>query len=150
VVWISFFSSLGVYFFLSQQIDSITKTSVIQRIPPEKAKLIDQIREINEIAQKVEYIAGVSISPEAILNEIYLAKPSGVDISEYSLDLQGGNIQLKGTSVTRGELLEFKQTIEESDNYSLVTIPISSFEKERDLTFQMSFRYLPLISNKSK
>lgn len=150
VVWISFFSAFGVYFFLSQQIDSLKKTSVIQKIPPEKAKIIDQIREINEIAQKVEYISGVSISPEMVLNEIYLAKPKAVDIVDYSLDLQGGNIQLKGTSTTRGGLLDFKQKIEESENYSLVTIPISSFEKDKDLVFQMSFKYLPLISKKSK
>ena len=144
-VWISFFTALGVYIFLGQQITIIKEEDVLANIPPEKAEFIAQIKDINDISKKVFSINKVSITPQVVFNLISETKPEGISISRYRVDLESGAIQLIGMSSTRQALIAFKQALEESNDLSLVQIPISTFEKESNLEFSMDFSYLPIF-----
>jgi hypothetical protein len=52
-----------------------------------------------------------------------------------------------GISQSRSSLIEFKQRLEDSPNFSDVIIPISSFEVETNLNFEMSLFYEPLVED---
>lgn len=144
VVWISFFTTFGVYLFLGQQITSIKKEDVLDKIPPEKAQYITQVGEINEVADKVLVISDVSVSPQVIFNAISDAKPEEVSIVRYRINMESGSIEILGISATRQALIAFKQKLEENKGFSLVQIPISSFEQESNLEYSMVFSYLPI------
>lgn len=148
VVWFCFLSTLGVYFFLGQQMEVFRKTSALQKIPPEKAEIINQIKEINQISDKVSKITNISYSPQVILNAIARAQPPGITIIEHRLDLETGKIQIEGVSASRQDIVGFKRALEEQNDFSLVSIPISSFEAEKDFEFGLSFIYLPVVSKK--
>jgi hypothetical protein len=63
------------------------------------------------------------------------------------MDFQKGSMVLNGVSVDRTSLINFEKNLEAVPEITQVTIPISSFEKETDLEFQLSFQYtknLPL------
>jgi len=64
--------------------------------------------------------------------------------------MEEGNILVRGNSSDRQELLTFKQNLEESGKFSKVSIPVSSFEKEKDLEFEANFGYLELSKGKKK
>jgi len=59
------------------------------------------------------------------------------------MDLAKGNISISGTSSNRQALITFKQNLEVFSEVSAVNIPISSFEKEIDLEFNMGFHFGP-------
>lgn len=148
VVWFTFLSTLGFYVYMGQQIEFLKRSTTFERIPPEKAEIISQIKEINQVSNKVIKIVSLSSSPEKILNTINQTKPFGIIIKQQRLNLETGEIEIKGISSTRQALLDFKTAIEAVTDFSLVSIPISSFESEGDSEFRMSFTYLPVASKK--
>lgn len=143
VVWISFFTTLGVYLFIGMEIKSLRGENVLNQIPPEKAEYIAQVEEINKVSNKVLTITKAQVYPEAIFNSINDALPQGVSILRYRINMETGVIELIGTSSSRQLLIAFKERLEENKDFSLVHIPISSFEKESNLEYVASFSYLP-------
>lgn len=143
IVWINFFAVMGVYIFLEQQIREYKQTDFSNKISPDKAQAIQQIEEINKVSTGVLAISQITYPPEVVLNAISTAKPEGVNILKYKINFESGVIDLIGTSSTRQTLIDFKDAIEEYKDFSLVQIPITSFEQEADLQFTMTFSYLP-------
>lgn len=150
IVWICFFTSLGAYMFLGQQVNAYKNNDLLRRISPEKAQTISQIEEINIVSKKTLDIIKVSYSPQTVINAISEARLDGVTINKYNIDLEAGNIVLIGRAATRQTLIDFKKALEEYKDFSLVQMPITSFEKEADLEFSMTFKYLPMIGKKTK
>ena len=150
IVWICFFTSLGAYIFLGQQVNAYKNNDLLRRISPEKAQTISQIEEINIVSKKTLDIIKVSYSPQTVINAISEARLDGVTINKYNIDLEAGNIVLIGRAATRQTLIDFKRALEEYKDFSLVQMPITSFEKEADLEFSMTFKYLPMIGKKTK
>lgn len=144
IVWISFFSVLGVYLFFGTQINILKKEDVLNQIPPEKAQYISQVENINTVSAKTLAIVSARVYPQSILNAISEAKPDGGNVLRYRIDMESGAIELVGISSTRASLISFKEALEENIDFSLVSIPISSFEQESNLDFVMNFRYLPI------
>jgi hypothetical protein len=150
IVWFSFLSTLGFFLFMAQEIKSMKAASVTQRISPEKAEIINRIGEINTISDKVIKIVSASVPPQVVFNAVSRAKPVGVTLLGYKVDLERGKILLSGISSDRQTLIDFKQNLEEIDDFSLVQIPLSSLESVRDLNFTLAFTYLPAVSKKTK
>ncbi len=142
IVLSSFLVVLGSYVFLSQQASTLkpqvaTQLSTISKT--EDAR--EQIKKINAVADKTIKVSAFFMSPNNIFNSIQEAKPAGITILKYDMDLDVGEVSLLGKAATRGDLIDFKQTLEKNDEFSHVVIPISSFEVESDLDFNMSFLY---------
>jgi len=150
VVWILFFTTLGVYMFMGMEAKSLKGEDVLNQIPPEKAEYIAQIEEINKVSNKVLAITKAQVYPEAIFNSINGALPQGVSILRYRLNMETGVIEVIGISSSRQLLIDFKERLEENVDFSLVHIPISSFEKESNLDYVASFSYLPKADVKIK
>ena len=146
IIWICSFTTLGVYLFLGQQTTSYKSVDVSKKISPEKAQAIRQIEEINGTSNKVLAITKVSKPLQLIFNAISEARSEGISILKYKIDLDTGNIDLIGISSTRQALIDFKRSLEEFKDFSLVQMPITSFEKETDLEYSLRFKYLPVIS----
>ncbi len=148
VIWIAFFSTVGVTLFLGQQVAFYKQEDSSSLIPPEKAEYIGKVKDINTTAAKVLVITEVTTPPQLIFNAISKAKPQGVSILRYRVDLETGGIDLIGVSQDRQSLIDFKDELEKDINFSLVNIPISSYEEELNLEYVMKFSYLPISSIK--
>lgn len=146
IVWISFFATLGVYLFFVQQVEDHKSENILNNIPPEQAQVIEEINEINAVSASVLKISAQTIAPQTILNLISDAKPTDVSLLRYRIDLDTGAIDVIGTAATRQSLIDFKDSLEETTDFSLVQIPLTSFEKESDLQFSATFTYLPAIT----
>jgi len=143
VVWTSFFVTVGTNIFIHQQIVSFknnnsTKLNTI--VETEDAR--KQIAKINQVSTDVIKIVESSNLPHEIINPINNIKPEGITILNYDIDLDLGSVVLQGISATRTDLINFKKKIEENEDFAQVTLPISSFEVESNLQFQISFVYL--------
>ncbi|MBU0570008.1 pilus assembly protein PilM [Patescibacteria group bacterium] len=150
-IWVSFLITLGAYLFMTQQItDQQAINSSESKVAQQRSGAIAEVKNINDIAERVIQIKGASVLPQTVFNEINQAKPLGVSLTRYKLDLDGGKIELKGRAENRQVLLEFKKNLENSDNIASVEIPISNFEIETDLEFTLMYNYLPAVSAKSK
>ena len=147
-VWISFLITLGAYLLMVQQVsdlkDSKTRGGSLM---VERQEAIKDVKYINEFAEKILKIKKITTPPQKVLNDINGAKPAGITISIYKLDLDIGKIDLGVVAATRADLLQFKDNLETNPNVGSVIIPISSFESEVNQEFKLSFDFLPITEN---
>lgn len=147
-VWISFLITLGAYLLLMQQVSDlkISKTKGGSQVE-ERQKAITDVKYINETAGKILKIKKITTTPQKVLNDINNAKPPGITVSNYKLDLDIGKIDLGGIAATRADLLKFKESLETNPDVGTIIIPISSFESEVNQEFKLSFDFLPITQN---
>lgn len=149
-VWITFLAALGSYLYINQQIsDMEAKVASQSHISRQRKEAVGSVERINEAADRVVKVKGVSVKPQEVLNSIEGARPQGVTINEYNLDLDVGKVDATGTASDRQSLVEFKERLEENSNIGSVEIPISSFQREVNLEFQVTFNYLPITEKSS-
>lgn len=149
-VWICFAISLISYLLMNQRIiDLSQKTQLKYDVSQKRAGAVSEVQLINQTSDKVSKISQAFVFPQSLLNKINKAKPSGVNIERYSLDLDKGPVSLAGNSSDRLSLITFKQNLEKVKGISAVSIPISNFEKETDLDFSLNFDYQPFESKEA-
>ena len=150
IVWSSFFITLGTFIFLNQQattLKAINGSKLNTVIETEEAR--NRISKINKTSVKVITTSKASDLPHAIINPLHKVKPEGVTIQSYGIDLDLGSVVIAGKAATRTDLINFKKSIEEIEDFIQVSLPISSFEVESNLNYKLSFVYLP-ESNRKK
>lgn len=151
IVWITFFAALASYLFMSQQVETLkVQHGVLNKTEPEAADIITEVNNINSMSSKVIAINSVSYYPQTIMNEIYDAKPETVSLFKYYLDLDQGIVEVTGISEDRSSLLVFKNSLEENEKFSIVDIPVSALETEKDIEFTLQFGYLPISATIKK
>lgn len=147
IVWFSFLAVLATYLYLGQLSGQIQQAEgSLRQTNPEKVQIIEDINTINELSAKTVRITEATVYPQTIVNAIYQARPEGISIARYSVDLDSGQISLVGISNNRQSLIAFKQKLEEQEHFSLVDIPIAALEVSKDAEFTMNFSYLPISS----
>ena len=128
-VWVSFLVVMTSYFVINQKISDLKtynlgKTDVVSL----RQKYVSQAKDINSLVEKINKIKNLYVIPQEVLNSIHKAKPTGIYIDTYQVDLDSGDIHLSGVSSDRGALISFKDGLEKN-GFTGVNIPISSFEK---------------------
>jgi len=101
----------------------------------------DQIKNVNTLADKTLKIGSVNIYPQDVLNLIYQKKSENVVILSYKLDLEKGAVSITGLAVGRSDLLDFKNKLEEGEDFQNVILPLTSFEQGENIDFSMNFVY---------
>ena len=98
-----------------------------------------QISKINLKAQRIVNLAQLRVFPQETLQQVLDAVPPSVILTDLEYDLQTGTISLAGIAPQRQDLLTFKKNLLATKKFGSIVIPLSSLEKEENLTFNLSF-----------
>lgn len=138
VLWSSFVATLGVYVYFNQQIKTYEKqTSANQSVITQTQDARKKIGEINKTASAILKIQQLTLDPQALLNNINGAKSSSIVIVRYKMELDRYEIELEGIASKRSDLIDFKRKLGELEDIDHVSIPISNFEVEENINFDM-------------
>ena len=147
IVVTSFLAAVGTYIYLIQQISSKkNETTNVVNVYSKNKDASLKIKAVNATSDKVIKILSVSQPPQDAFNAIYKAKPEAVSLSKYKIDFEKGVVTLSGSAATRDDLITFKQNLEKTSLFGQVLLPLSSFEIENNLDFELSFLYLPVVN----
>ncbi|MCX7928609.1 MAG: pilus assembly protein PilM [Patescibacteria group bacterium] len=141
-IWICLFSALGVYLYLNKLLVNFEKLAIKSDITKEQESALKNSQEIISVTTKVLNIKNATSSPIELLSIIEKASPKGVAVREYKLNFDKGQVNIKGIAPNRLSLIEFKQNLGKSENVQNVQVPISSFEVDANLEFDISFSYI--------
>lgn len=141
-VWICLFTALGVYVYFSQVSAHFKKLADANGATKNKEFAVTTSQEINSVVTKVLSIKKATTSSVGLLLLIDQARPRGVSIKEYKLNFDKGQFELKGVALDRLSLIEFRQNLEKNEKITSVQIPLSSFEVDKNLEFDISFSYM--------
>lgn len=145
-VWVSFLVTLGTYLFMAQQISALSSEVLKKGSSKVKEEYAKDVSEINAVSQRILKIKEISVSPSLVLNELYSARPQGVAVNAYKMDLDSGRVELSGVSATRDLLIAYKNFLEANPLFSNVFVPISTFEKEANIEFNITLNIASVSS----
>lgn len=144
-----FLAVLFVYMMLNNQLSDL-KSRISQGndndLPANS--VLAEVNEVNDLVNRVTSIDKISVEPQDVINKITTARPSGIKITNYSIDLDKGGIKLLGIAANRQVLIEFKNTLEEYEEFGSVSVPLQYLEAETDIEYEITFDYLPIKPQK--
>lgn len=142
IMWSATLAATGTFMYISQQEKILAKESSSQlSVASQTQGARDQIKAINETADRVLKIDTAFSYPQGIFLGIMESIPSGIVVNSYQVDVESGEVFLDCFAPTRTDLLTFKQNLEDRPEFSHIIVPISSFEQENDIDFEISFLY---------
>lgn len=113
-------------------------------------ELSEKVKSINAASDKIVKIKNGSQSAIEVINILASAAANGVEIKTYDITIDEGRVIISGNAAKREDLVNFKQNIEKNGNFSPIAIPISVYERESNLDFELDFLYLPATPKKSQ
>jgi len=136
--WMTFLASFVVMMLLNLQAEDFSN-NISNGNASEIIALAQDVKDANNNIDKYLQITDSIYSFQAIANEIKsISKATpGVEIFNYNIDLKNGEISVTGNSTSRDGLLKFKESIESSDNFININLPLSFILKENDIDFEM-------------
>lgn len=133
-------ATIGVYFFFTQQIASFTQTTAKSKTS-ESTQVVKQVADINSLSSKTLKIQQAQLPPQELINLIIGSKPTGITITGYKMKLDVGAVEVIGVAANLQDVINFKSALEANEHIDSVSIPISNFEGETDIDFDLSFSY---------
>lgn len=140
-------ANVVVYLMINTQIGAFKSTNGEQS--QLSTEVQEEIKAINDATARVAKIEASFFDPQEVINQITTAKPAEVTITDYALDFEEGKISIRGSSLTRQGLFSFKQGLEKSDDFGVINIPLSSFEVEQNVPFELNFDYKPAMPQRA-
>ncbi len=100
----------------------------------------------NELTKINSYLDKFNFNKQSIgeiMDFVYKTKQETVSINSMSVDNRedGDYVTVSGFSTNREDLLYFSQALEKSENISDFNLPLSSFTKNKEIPFSLTFKY---------
>lgn len=102
-----------------------------------------QVATVNKYIDTLKRIKTRQDPSLSILPFLSEKPPSGIIISQYTINLADNTVSISGQSLDREVLLSFKQVLETEGNFQNIAIPLASLEKKGATTFSLSFQVKP-------
>lgn len=94
---------------------------------------------LNANAKNIVALAPLRKTPKMELSVIERITPAGVTITQWEYDDNKLLYTLSGVAKSRNELLLFKNKLEQSDEFTKITLPLESLVSPENVTFTLSF-----------
>jgi len=134
--WGIFLVTFAVFLIFGQKVNSLKK-QISQDSSLLDSKVIERIDEVNSLSKSVLTINAVTLSPQSVINQIASKKPPGISINLYDLNLEKGELIIKGNSSNRSSLLVFKDSLQKIEGIMGVELPITNFINEENIDFNI-------------
>lgn len=138
VIIVSFFAVLFLcsIYMLDNKLVGLNASSVIKNSSAKN--LTNDIKKINNQIKFIETIQKNNIQWTKVLNEISKFLNNDIHISSISLSLNGKeNLIIKGHSKTRESLLNFKNNLEDKENFTDIDFPLKNLLEKNDIKFEI-------------
>lgn len=107
-------------------------------ITPQMRLVEEQAKLVNHRAQQILTLADSQSDLVALIITIQEAAPDQVSLKHLALDFNQNQIVVNGLSENRDQLLAFQDSLEATNQFSQVRVPLSSLEQETNVNFTIS------------
>lgn len=109
--------------------------AVIDQKPTETERLLL----LNAQARDIVELSPLKKTPLATLAVLQGIIPDTIHVSQWDYDDSKLLYTLSGTAATRGDLLEFKNKLEATAEFAMITLPLGSLEVAENVKFNLTF-----------
>jgi len=110
-----------------------------------------EVSEIKNIAQRInsvnknfvdlDYFYNNQISVIKIIEQLYKTLPNGIYLTNFSYTKDASEVTISGFSESREMLVEFKNSLEASNNFEKIIFPESSWINATSTSFNLNFKF---------
>lgn len=108
-------------------------------LPQNAVRVETQAKEFNSLVSVINQIDKDSPRWSRPLNELRNRTTPGISIRTINITSPTNPININGVASTREALNAFRRSIEESEMFTNISLPITNLELRRDIPFSMSF-----------
>lgn len=149
VIWATFLTVFISFMFLSLEAER-NKGENGGSAKSDLNEAASEVKAVNSLADSVIAFKSNFIFPEKIINLLTSSKVEGATITYYKLNYETGEIIISGNASTRTVLLDFKNSLQSHEEFSEITLPITSLSQDTDINYEMRFTYKSLVPNKKQ
>jgi hypothetical protein len=105
-----------------------------------------QAYDIDEVNQQILLVSGIQAQHANILalnQEIVGVIPTGVTLSRIAVDFGTKKIALNGSATTRESFQGFRDLLQSSNEFTVVSFPFEALTKPTDIDFQVDVSFQP-------
>lgn len=128
--YISAESRLGEY---TTELAAMAKINIVG----ETSSVSDIVKDTNFKLSKYDEVRKAP-KTASVLNEFFGVVPAGISLDQLQFDASTMKVSLLGSAKTREALLTFQKNLQDLPNVSNVNIPVSSFVKQKDVSFNIT------------
>ncbi len=145
-VGVSFFfiaAFLAAYLFvlsLSQNANRTIATLSVSSASPEILEKEAWVNKVNSLTEAGQTILAQTPMWSVVVDEVDARVIDGVNISTFSAPSVTDSMSLVGTAKDRATLNQFKKSLQESQMFTGIEIPITNLAQKEDIPFTASFR----------
>jgi len=133
VAGVSFFSITIQRQMLDSEVKTLTSETANQTGNTQKLLLL------NSLAKQVVTLGPLRVTPKKKLDVLSGLIPKDITVTQWEYDDSKLLFTLTGSASTRDALLSFKQALEQSEEFTKITLPLGSLETPINVQFSMTF-----------
>jgi hypothetical protein len=99
---------------------------------------------VNQAANRVVTLFPVKKSPESVITTIFNTVPEGIRINNLQVNSVKQQYDLIGVAPSREALLQLKQSLEKTDMFTKISLPLTTLEIEQSINFNLVFSQKPI------
>ncbi len=133
---------VGIILLLSQLVlelgfvDSVNEDRVIFNLEQKHSQSV--IREINSDLSMTNKIQLDFITWSSFLERLSKKIPTNISVSNLSIDKEAESLNIRGVAISRNDLLNLKNVLEEMEEIELIEIPLQNILQQSNIEFNIS------------
>jgi len=134
---------------LENKLDSITQETLALKQNIEKEEPIDlekSVKNFNNLLININQIQSEYTNWTSELKNISSLVPPGVTLSSFVLQKNTSEFKFTGKAATRDALLNFKDSLENSDFFTEIQSPISNLLTKVNINFELSGKLVTVMT----
>jgi len=128
---------LGIILFQKYELDAQVKQLTIIRENSQQSS--QNLLKVNATAKQIIALAPLRKTPHEKIKHVFSFIPEGITLAQLEYDDSKLLFSLSGIARTRDDLLDLKSNLEQSNEFTKVSLPLSLLEAPKDINFSISF-----------
>lgn len=109
-------------------------------IPAEAAELEEKARQLNITIDAASKILKTTPRWSKAVEQLKNSAVQGITVSNFQMGSPSAVFNIAGTAQTRDQLNRFKKSLDDSELFANVNLPLSNLEQRENIPFSMSFK----------
>lgn len=140
IIWAIFISVVIYYMLMATRLQNLQdQSSSVSQVA--SSEVVTEVNRVNALTKKIIDYYDKLKYPQEYINEIAAIKPDGVTIETYDLNFENGVFVITGKSINRSLLSRFRDSLDENEKYTQVSLPNTYLVQDQDNVFKIEFLY---------
>ncbi len=138
-------SAMGISWFISNIVlqNLYTHSTLVKK--PDQSTTTNQLADIANLSRDLAEIQTAFRQPLPVLHQLITTLPSGITLSNASINYESNTLEVSGVASDREQLLALSQIVNNQSDWTNVKFPLKDFTQKTDIPFKFTVTLTPAL-----